>query len=248
MRTVVGAFAIVALTATGAAAQTETEHVSRTVRLEPGGTLRLRNFSGHVTITGSDQPQVVVDAVRTAPRERLERVKLDVHLDGTTVVVDANQRDDTWFGSRNNVVRTDLDVKVPTRTNLDVRVFSSPVEIRGVDGAHNLHGFSSSLRLDDVAGPVQAHTFSGEVSIRARAWPSNQTIDVDTFSGSIDLRVPESARGDVRFHSFSGHLTSEMPLTLRKAGRRSLEGRLGGDSGGGAVNLKTFSGDVKIAR
>jgi DUF4097 and DUF4098 domain-containing protein YvlB len=137
---------------------------------------------------------------------------------------------------------------VPRRTNLDVRVFSSPVEIRGVDGAHNLHGFSSSLRLEDIAGPVQAHTFSGEVSIRARAWQPNQTIDVDTFSGSIDLHVPESARGDVRFHSFSGHLTSEMPLTLRKTSRRSVEGTFGGDSAGGAVNLKTFSGNVKIAR
>ena len=248
MRTAAGAFAIVALTATGAAAQTETEHVSRTVRLEPGGTLRLRNFSGHVTISGSDQPQVVVDAVRTAPRDRLDRLKLDVHLEGTTVVVDANQRDDHWFGWRNNVVRTDLDVKVPRRTNLDVHVFSSPVEIREVDGAHNLHGFSSSLHLEDVTGPVQAHTFSGEVSIRARSWQPNQTIDVDTFSGSIDLRVPESAGGEVRFNSFSGHLTSEMPLTLRKTGRRNLEGTLGGDSGGAAVNLKTFSGNVKIAR
>ena len=148
-----------------------------------------------MTIAANDQPQVVVDAVRTAPRERLDRVKLDVHVEGSTVVVDANQRDDGWFGSRNNVVRTDLDIKVPTRTNLDVRVFSSPV---------------------------------------------------DTFSGSIDLHVPDSARGNVRFHSFSGHLTSELPLTLRKSTRRGVEGTFGGDSAGGAVNLKTFSGNVRI--
>ena len=245
MKTLAAVLAVLALTVP-VAAQSDTERVSRTVKLDPGGTLRLRNFSGRVTITANDQPQVVVDAVRTAPRERLDRVKLDVHVEGSTVVVDANQRDDGWFGSRNNVVRTDLDIKVPTRTNLDVRVFSSPVEIRGVEGTHNLHGFSSSLRLDAVAGPVQAHTFSGEVSIRARAWQPNQTIDVDTFSGSIDLHVPDSARGNVRFHSFSGHLTSELPLTLRKSTRRSVEGTFGGDSAGGAVNLKTFSGNVRI--
>ena len=250
MRTLVGivvrAFAILALTAPAAAAQSDTERVSRTVKLDPGGTLRLRNFSGHVTITATDQPQVVVDAVRTAPRERLDRVKLDVHLEGSTVVVDANQRDDHWFGSRDKVVPTDFDIKVPTRTNLDIRVFSSPVEIHGVEGSHSVHGFSSNLRLDDVAGPVQAHTFSGGVSIRAKTWQPDQTIDVDTFSGSIDLHVPDSARGNVRFHSFSGHLTSELPLTLRKSTRRGVEGTFGGDSAGGAVNLKTFSGNVRI--
>jgi len=249
MRALAGFFAFLALTAPpAAAAQSETEHVSRTIKLDPGGTLRLRNFSGRVTITASDQPQVVVEAVRTAPRERLERVKLDVHVEGSTVVVDANQRDDHWFGSRNNVVRTDFDIKVPPRTNLDVRVFSSSVEIHGVEGSHTIHGFSSDVRLDDVAGPVQAHTFSGGVSIRARAWQPNQTIDVDTFSGRIDLRVPDSASGNVHFNSFSGHLTSEMPLTLRKSTRRSLEGTFGGDPAGGAVNLKTFSGNVRIDR
>jgi DUF4097 and DUF4098 domain-containing protein YvlB len=245
MRSVAAVFAVLALSAP-AAAQADSERVSRTVKLDPGGTLRLKNFSGHVTITASDQPQVVIDAVRTAPRDRLERVKLDIHVDGSTVVVDANQHDNHWFGSRNDVVRTDFDIKVPTRTNLDVRVFSSPVEIRGVEGSSKLHGFSSDLRLDGVAGPVQAHTFSGGVSIRARAWQPGQTIDVDTFSGSIDLRVPESARANVRFHSFSGQLTSELPLTLRRTSRRNVEGTLGGDPGGGAVNLKTFSGNVKI--
>ena len=190
--------------------------------------------------------------VSGAAAVRLVQADLNVHLPFSrrfsTVVVDANQRDDHWFGSRNNVVRTDFDIKVPPRTNLDVRVFSSSVEIHGVEGSHTIHGFSSDVRLDDVAGPVQAHTFSGGVSIRARAWQPNQTIDVDTFSGKIDLRVPDSASGNVRFNSFSGHLTSEMPLTLRKSTRRSLEGTFGGDPAGGAVNLKTFSGNVRIDR
>ena len=241
-------FPTLALGAPSASAQSDTEHVTRTVKLDPGGTLRLRNFSGRVTITASDRAEVVVDAVRTAPRGRLDRVKLDVHTEGSTVIVDANQREASWFRSRDNVVRTDFDIKVPRRTNLDVRVFSSPVDVKGVEGSHNIHGFSSDLHLDDVAGPVQVHTFSGEVTIRAKSWQPNQTIDVDTFSGSIDLHVPESARGSLNFRSFSGHLTSHMPLTLRTASRKTLDGTLGGDPSGGSLRFKTFSGNVRIDR
>ena len=253
MRTLAAAFAILALALPVHAAPRifdETERVSRTLPLEPGGTLRLKNFSGRVTITGSDRSEVVIDAVRRASRSRLDRIKLDIHTAGSTVVVvDANQRDRTWWGfaSGNNVVETDFDIKVPRHTQLDVDVFSSPVSVTGVDGPHKVHGFSSPLVLNDISGSVRAHTFSGSVTIRQRSWETNQAIDVETFSGGIELHVPDTARGTVTFNSFSGHLNSEMPLTMHSASRRSIRAELGGGDGG-TLRFKTFSGSVKIDR
>jgi DUF4097 and DUF4098 domain-containing protein YvlB len=252
MRNIAFAFAICALVTTAAvsARADETEHVSKTLKLEPGGTLRLKNFSGRVTITASNRSEVVVDAVRRGTRDRLDRIKLDIHADGTdVVVVDANRRDRSWydFSSRNNVVETDFDITVPRQTHLDVSVFSSPVTVEGVEGSHKVHSFSSRLSLNDVTGSIRAHTFSGSVVIRERTWVANQTIDVDTFSGNVELHVPENARGDVTFNSFSGRLSSEMPLTLHSSSRRRLRAELGG-GGNGALTFKTFSGSVKIDR
>ena len=253
MRALAAAFAVLALALPARAessAYYETEHVSRTVALEPGGTLQVKNFSGRVTITGSDRSEVVVEAVRRAPRSRLDRIKLDVHTSGSTVVVvDANQRDSSWwgFGSGTNIVETELDIKVPRKTQLDVSVFSSPVTVEGVEGAHKLHGFSSRLTLNDVAGPVRAKTFSGSVSIREKSWADNPSIDVETFSGGIDLRVTDATRGTVSFNSFSGHLSSDVPLTMHSSSRRSVRAELGG-GGGGTLRFKTFSGSVKIDR
>ena len=60
--------------------------------------------------------------------------------------------------------------------------------------------------------------------------------------------MPENARGLVSFNSFSGHLNSEMPLTLHSGrGRRSLTAELGG-GGEGTLRFKTFSGNVRIDR
>jgi Putative adhesin len=249
MKKLLAAFAVVALSAPALwAAQDETERVNQTVKLAPGGTLRLKSFSGRVNITAADADEVVIQAVRRASRDRLDHIKLDIHADGSTVYVDANKRD-SWWITHNNVVETDFDIKVPRRTNIDVNVFSAPVTIEGVEGTYKIGGFSSRIRLEDVTGSVKAHTFSGPVEIRAKAWKEGQDVDVDTFSGNVTLRVPESARASVTFNSFSGHLNSDLPLTLRQGGRRSLKAELGSSAaGGGTLRFKTFSGSVRIDR
>jgi hypothetical protein len=254
MRPVVFAFALCALASSAVVASgdrwsEETEHVSQTVKLEPGGTVRVKSFSGRVTITADDASEVVVEAVRRAPRSRLDRIKLDVHSEGSrTIVVDTGHREHSWWEfTGNNVVETALDIKVPRRTNLDVSVFSAPVTIDAVEGTCKLNSFSARMTLNDVSGPVQAHSFSGPIQIREKALESAQTIEVQTFSGSIDLHVPDTTRAAVSFNSFSGHLDSEMPLTIRTGSRRALKGELGG-GGGAELRFKTFSGSVRIDR
>ncbi len=250
--TAIVAFALFALAVPqrAAASVDETERVSRTLQMGPGGTLRLKNFSGRVTISPTDRPEAVIDAVRRAPRSRLDRIKLDIHTSGSTIVVDANQRDSSWriFSSGNNVVETDFDIKVPRQTQLDIEVFSSAVTVTGIDGPHRLHGFSSPLVLNDVSGAVRAQTFSGSVTIGQRSGATQPAVDVQTFSGGVQLHLPDSTRSTVTFNSFSGHLSSEMPLTMNSSSRRNLKAQLGGDGDGGSIRLKTFSGSVKIDR
>ena len=231
------------------AAFQETEKVTRTVSLNPGGTLRLKSFSGRVVITASDAQDVVIEAVRRASRSRLDHIKLDVHGDGSTVYVDANRRDSSWWMTHNNVVETDFDIKVPRKTNLNVQVFSAPVTIEGVEGRYNIGGFSSRIRIVDAIGAIKAHTFSGPIEITAKEWLNDQDFDLDTFSGNVTLRVPDKASGLISFNSFSGHLNSDIPLTLRNGSRRSLKAELGANArSGGNLRFKTFSGTVRIDR
>ena len=134
----------------------ETEHISRTLSMEPGGTLRLKNFSGRVTIAASDRPEVVIEAVRRAPRSRLDRIKLDIHTSGSNVVVvDANQRDHSWweFVGGNNVVDTDFDIKVPRANPARSVGVQLPVEReRRRRLAHGCTASRHALVLNDVGG------------------------------------------------------------------------------------------------
>jgi len=226
MKTLAAAFAILALAAPAAFAH-ETETVNRTVAMPDGGTLDVKTFSGRVTITATDEPQVTVSAVRRGTRSQLDRVRLDVTTSGSTVYVDANHHDRASW--RDNVVDTDLDIRVPRRTNLRITSFSAPVDVDGFD-----------------AKEVVAHTFSGRVEIRVSRWQDDERIDVKTFSGRVTLRVPDNASARVDFDSFSGHLDSELPMTLHAAGRRNVSADLG--TGRGTLRVHTFSGGLKIQR
>jgi len=229
------------------AAAKETERVERTVPLSAGGTLILKNFSGRVEITGESRNDVAIVAVRRATRERLDNIKLDIQSDGRTVRIDANKKNENWDEKNDNVVETDFTIKVPQSANLDLNVFSSPVQISGVTGTHKVHGFSSDLRLDRVTGSVDAETFSGQNYLAPATWQQGQRMRAKTFSGDIEVRLPESAAGTVEFDSFSGEVDSQVPLTLQSKSKRKLRASLN-DAAGGQLDFKTFSGDVRLLK
>ena len=210
-----------------AAAQRETENVDRTLTLQPGGTLRLKTFSGRVRITGGGGDQVVIKAVRRATRDRLDDIKLEITQSGSTIEVDANHR--VVERRNDNVVETDFDIQVPARTRLDIKTFSAPVTVVGVMGSHNIDGFSS------------------DVAVEASEWAEGNDLDINTFSGNVRLRLPENARGNIDFNTFSGKFESELPVTLNNSSRRNFRGALNG-GGSGDFRLKTFSGDITIRR
>lgn len=209
-----------------AAAQKVTENVDRTVTMPAGGTLRLKTFSGRVRITGGSGNQVVIKAVRRATQDRLNDIKLEITERGNVVEVDANHR---LVERRNdNVVETDFEIQVPARTRLDVKTFSAPVTIIGVNADQHIDGFSSSI------------------TVESSEWGDND-LDINTFSGGVRLRLPDSARGNIDFNSFSGTFESDLPVTLNTSSRRNFRGALNG-GGSGDFKLKTFSGDVSIRR
>ena len=118
----------------------ETETFDRTLPMPSGGTLRLKTFSGRVKITGGSGNQLVVHATRRATRDRLADIKLEITTSGNTIEVDANHR---LVERRNdNVVDTDFEIQVPAGTRLDVKTFSAPVTVIGVNGSQEIDGFS----------------------------------------------------------------------------------------------------------
>jgi DUF4097 and DUF4098 domain-containing protein YvlB len=245
LRPIAAAFLLLCASASSLAAQPrDTEQVDRTFPFKPGGTLRLKNFSGDIRITGTDASEVTIHAVRRAPRERLDRIKLRIDATESRIDIQANDRQRPREDDENNVVETSFEIRVPRRTSLDVQSFSSPITVEDAEGRHTIHAFSGELRLTRMRGAVNAKTFSGNIHLEAT--DSGHEMDLDSFSGNIELLLPQDARADIRMNSFSGDLRTDMPLTLVRKSRRDLHAQLNG--GGSDVRVKTFSGDVRLGR
>lgn len=248
MRRPAAAFAIFALTFTAQLAAQDTERINRAFQVGTGAELRLKTFSGHVRITGSDTQQIAVDAVRHGSRSQLDAIKLEIDQHGSTVIVDANVREGgwlTWWGGR-DAVDTDFDIAVPRRTRVRVHAFSAAVDVTDTAGDLEVHTFSSPVRVEHVAGTLDLHSFSGPITIRTD--DSIGAIEIKTFSGRVDLRVPEKAHAIADFRSFSGRLNSALPLQLRSVSRRDTTAELDGPGPAGHIRVKTFSGDLRIDR
>jgi DUF4097 and DUF4098 domain-containing protein YvlB len=227
----------------------ETERVSKTVPIAPGGELTLKNFSGHVTITASDRSDVSIEAVRLATRSRLDRIRLDIQSDGKHVDIDANKHVTDWSEHNNNVVETDFDIQVPRTVSLDIHVFSSPVTVTGVAGDISLESFSGRMLLTDVGGKLDVQTFSGDVRIHAASSVTAPEIEVETFSGNVEASVSDSARAEIDFTTFSGDLDSAMPLMFKGKSKRSLRATLNAPDGApNRLRFHTFSGDIQLVR
>src|SRR4051794_11079850 len=215
--------ALVALSnpAAGSQAQ-ETERVDRTAAIQAGGQLRIKNFSGKVTIAGTQRGDVAIHAIRHATRDRLDHIKLEVRESSSGVTIEANKRDDDWHEKNNNVVETELDIQVPQDVRLDIEVFSSDVHVADVTSDQHLHTFSGNIDVSGATG----------------------SIDAETFSGDIEVKLAQGSGGRVDFDSFSGSLRSDAGMVTRSSSRRRVTGVVG--NGSNDYRFKTFSGDVRI--
>ena len=230
---------------------------TRRSALAPGGTLRLKNFSGRVTITGT-RPAGRVDR-RRPPRDARAPGPHQARHPSPRVrrLVRRRQSAETHSWSRSQQQRG-RDRLRPSRCRggpaSTSTLFSSPARRSKASKARTtVHGFSSRVRLDDVTGPVRVHTFSGHGRHPAPgSWePEPAPIDVDTFSGSVRrCTSPTSRRGHASiFNSFSGHLNSDDaadPAYRQSAVARDAD--LGSGSGSTRCAFKTFSGSVRIDR
>jgi DUF4097 and DUF4098 domain-containing protein YvlB len=208
--------------AAAGAGQKETERVDRTVQIRAGGELKLKNFSGRVTITGSNRADMAVHAVRRATRDRLDHIKLDIQETSSGVTIEANKKDRDWDERNDNVVDTEFDIEVPADVNVDIEVFSSDVAVK------------------DVRGKQRVHTFSGDIELSG----GEKNVDAETFSGDITLKLVQGASASIDFDSFSGSIQTDVPMNYRSNNRRRVRADIG--AGGNDYSFKTFSGDVRI--
>jgi hypothetical protein len=163
--------------------------ISKTEKLDlpPGGTLRVQNSTGELTIEGWDQPGVEITTTKSSkevntPQERekatreLDRVKISTKRDGNDIDITTEfpqHRAFPFVTSLQNVTNFDLEyrIKVPRNAKLIVK--------------HE----AGEVHVDDVAGTIQVKAVQGLIALRLTG-EIPRSIQAKSDLGSVNSDFP----------------------------------------------------------
>ncbi len=189
---------------------TKTEHAD----LATGGTVRLKNSTGEVTIEGWDQPRVEITTTKSTKlaypasgaehdkaAEMLNGVKVSVATEGGELVITTDFPRHRRFLPRPSVGSRDFDLDYLIRVPRDVTLT--------VD--HD----SGEVHIDDVTGDIHATAIQGQTLVRSLPATAQYTIDARCRIGAVTPDLPGTTKRERLGHSFTQSAQAPHSLYLR---------------------------------
>ncbi|MEU8342172.1 Putative adhesin [Actinomadura meyerae] len=129
---------------------------------------------------------------------------------------------------------------------IDANTVSGVIEAQGLDGTVSFTSVSGDLALAGATVErLGARTVSGRITADLDLG-ADGTLEVNTVSGEVALRVPESTGAQVSLSSPAGRIKTSFPELGRQEGTlaQSVSGKLG--DGGGRLAVNTVSGAITL--
>ena len=217
--------------------------------LNSGGTIRLENVNGNITITTWDRNEVEVVAVKKtkgsgdAAQKRLDEVTIEFEEDddqlSITTIYPKSLR------NRSGSVSIAYTIKAPVNANLDLLNTNGKIQVTGVKGTVAAKTTNGKITLEGIRGALQARTTNG--GIQAELLEHNgEEIVCATTNGSIRIALPGNIQADLNAKTTNGSIKSDLPLTIEGSKKRT---KLSGDINGGGtpIQLRTTNGSISLA-
>jgi DUF4097 and DUF4098 domain-containing protein YvlB len=140
----------------------------------------------------------------------------------------------------------DINLESGNVDGATVNTTSGEVELDGVAGALKVTSVSGDIKVREAHdGRLELSTTSGEIEYQgdlARASANT----VNSISGDVRLRLPESSGFRLDASTVSGDISSEFDLREGQQARWSLSGVAG--DGSATLTIGTTSGDIQVER
>ena len=229
--------------------------------LAPGGTLRIRDLNGTVSVAPSpDGKTARVTAAarwrRGDPKRDLKFVALAegnsaticVHWGtGTCTAAEYTNRRAggvaNWFMKKSTDATVDFTVEVPAGTHVDVSTVNGSVEVTAQAPvlAKTVNG---SVHVATAIGPVIAGTVNGSVDVRMTTLAGPGDVRAESTNGDVSAYVPQALDAKVTMRTTNGDVSNAFGLAATGSRKNHLEGVLG--AGSRVVHLRTTNGSATL--
>jgi hypothetical protein len=217
----------------------------RSYQLPAGGTIRIRNVSGDINITGYDGSTVNVSGTIEGSTRNMVRIEDSSSGRAVDIVV-------RYPNNGNCDASVRFQVQVPRSISYDFEDLASvsgDITISDVAGRLHISTVSGGVHAAGVSGSISAKSVSGDVQAELVDVRGGDDMRFNTVSGNVTFTVPGSAGATVEMTSLSGSLSTDFPLhiqTERFTSRKTCTGQIG--NGGRRVHVTTVSGSICLRR
>ena len=222
-----------------------TDRIARTVALAPGTAIRIDATIANVTIVGSARSDVSVEIVRRAPSPAdLARYPATIVTRADGLHVEVVQADD----GRDANLKSEIVVAAPAGAVFAaIRVFEGRVTLTNLTSACDADLRRGPIMATGLAGRIRLEAGLGSVDVRDSTLTPGGMMRLRVFNGPVRVRFARTpANGRILALTFNGHITSDIPLTMKdKFGPRFGETTLG--DGDPVLSIDIVKGDVTIA-
>jgi DUF4097 and DUF4098 domain-containing protein YvlB len=189
----------------------------KTFKTTPGKNFKLKAYSGDVTITTSDEPEVYVKILGNERAEKKIKFDFDESDNGVTVITSGH---DNWnifnFGRG---IKLRFEIRLPRNYNAKVSSSGGDIKLEDLNGKIELGSSGGDIIIKNTNGTAVVSTSGGEVNL------------VNT-TGDLDLKT---SGGDIKSLGFNGNISA-----TTSGGSIELKGT------NGKIDASTSGGDVDL--
>lgn len=217
------------LAATPAAWASERVEQRRTATSD--GLVEIENPSGSIHVVGWDKNEVEVIGTLGRGAEGIDvsggpqRIAIDVETVGHP-----------------HGVSSDLEIRVPKRSRLEIDGFAASISVEGIDGLIQAETVNGSIVIAAGSKEVSAESVNGAVDVSCPC----QRVEASSVNGAVTVR---GASGVVDASTVNGRLIVEGG-SFERVQLETVNGglRFAGDLGSGsALDIETVGGSVELA-
>ena len=207
--------------------------VDESIDAASDGQVEIINISGSIEVFGWSRSAVEVTGELG---DKVEELILERNGDKVLVKVKVPR-------NNSNNISSDLVIRVPEDSAIDVSTVSADITVEEVGGEQNLHTVSGDVMTQAAGSDVSAQAVSGDVEVTGDG--DEAETSANTVSGDVTII---GVSGSVEAEAVSGDLMVR-DGSFERASLNTVNGEIGFQAGldnGGKLTVESVNGDVDI--
>ena len=227
------------------------ERVTEEFPLKEGGTVRVENINGDITVETIGGNTVEMEALKVAKSQEI--------LDGMQILTDTRDGDvnidtklhkkETFWGGDNNYGKVHYTLRVPDYAHIRTDSVNGDLMITAGYGKVHAETVNGDMELINIQSDLNIDTVNGDADVHFAKLDGDQSLKAESVNGDFSFEFPGNASAEVEIETLNGSIrTGDFKLHVHEGkyvGRDVREDIGGGDA---RVRIETVNGDIRIER